>query len=255
MKVVLNEEEYAKNAISERSLGKSPYDTLVRVAKYYLSIGLSDTEVEQRLNTFILQCEPDASIPKWSKMVEFAINRACKSDIIKIDHIDITRAEIDKIEALQGKQLKRLAFTLLCLAKYWDQVNPYGDHWVNTEDNEIMSMANINTSIKRQSLMYAQLKDAGLIRFSKKVDNTNVRVCFIDDDSDSVMGIDDFRNLGYQWSMYSGEKYAKCESCGITYKRNEQTRGRPQKYCKDCAIKIRVKQNIESTMRHRSFQN
>lgn len=60
MKVVLNEEEYAKNAISERSLGKSPYDTLVRVAKYYLSIGLSDTDVEQRLNTFILQCEPDA---------------------------------------------------------------------------------------------------------------------------------------------------------------------------------------------------
>ena len=91
-------------------------------------------------------------------------------------------------------------------------------------------MANINTSIKRQSLMYYNLNENGMVQFSKKVDNTNVRVCFISP-GDTAMVVTDFRNLGYQYLRHHGEPYFECQNCGITVK-SENTTGRKQKYCK-----------------------
>ena len=152
---------------------------------------------------------------------------------------------------VQRKQIKRLAFTLLCLAKYWQIVVPSGDYWVNNRDNEIMAMANINTSIKRQSMMYWTLRECGMIQFSRKVDNTNVRVCFVED-GDAVMRVTDFRNLGYQYLKYHGEPYFECENCGLTTKINTPNKGCKQKYCRDCAVAIHTKQMVNSVMRRRN---
>ena len=189
-------------------------------------------------------------MPKWSETMDYAVARALKYDAIKIESIDITNHEMDMIDALDGKQIRRLAFTLLCLAKYWDIVNPAGDHWVNSKDSDIMRMANINTSIKRQSLMYYNLNKVGMIQFSKKVDNTNVCVCFMTQ-GDVVMKVTDFRNLGYQYLRYHGEPYFECQNCGVTTKLNDPIRGGKQKYCKECAVEVAMKQRVNSVMRQR----
>ena len=156
---------------------------------------------------------------------------------------------MEKVESINSRQEQRLAFTLLCLSKYWDKVNPQGDHWVNSKDSDIMRMANINTSIKRQSLLYHNLNKYGMIQFSKKVDNTNVRVLF-QGDGDVVMSITDMRNLGYQYLMFHGEPYFRCENCGITTKRNKAL-GRMPKYCPECANKMRIQNNINAIMSRR----
>lgn len=252
MTIVLNEHEWARDMIESRSLGAKPFETLSRVAKYYIDKDYSKKEVRGLLDTFLLQCEPTASLPKWSETLDYAVARALKYDAIKIDCIEITKPEMERIDALDGKQIRRLAFTLLCLAKYWDIVNPQGDHWVNSKDSEIMRMANINTSIKRQSLMYFNLNEVGMVQFSKKVDNTNVRVCFISP-GETVMTITDFRNLGYQYLKYHGEPYFECKNCGITVK-NENTTGRKPKYCRECAVEIHMQQTVNSVMRQRYKQ-
>ncbi|MCD8207409.1 MAG: hypothetical protein LUD72_05690, partial [Bacteroidales bacterium] len=136
-------------------------------------------------------------------------------------------------------------------AKYWKCVISNGDYWVNNKDNEIMSMANINTSIKRQGMMYRELWEAGMIQFSKKVDITNVKVDFVEKGK-TVMKVTDFRNLGYQYLMYHGEPYIKCENCGITTKLNTAPGNKRQKYCPDCAVRIRTKQKVEAVMRQRT---
>lgn len=251
MTIVLNEHEWAKEMILSRSLGKKPFETLCRVAKYYLDNQYSKREVRKMLDTFLLQCDPVASLPKWSDVIDYALERAMKYTAIKIDYITVTTQEIACIDKLQGKQAKRLAFTLLCLAKYWDLVNPNGDHWVNSKDADIMRMANINTSIRRQSALYYQLREAGLIQFSKKVDNTNVRVCFIQGECDALH-ISDFRNLGYQYLKYHGEAYFECQNCGITTKIDHPQKGLKQMYCKDCAAEIAMRQRINSVMRQRA---
>lgn len=255
MSIVLNEHYYAEQAIQTRSLGKKPSETLSRVARYYIDScdSANKKTIRSKLDLFLLQCDSTASIPKWSKMLDFATDWAFKHEAIQIDSIIITKPEMDKIDSLDGKQIRRLAFVLLCLSKYWNIVNSQNDSWVNSKDNEIMAFANINTSIRRQCAMYATLRDTGLIQFSKKVDNTNVRVCFAED-GEVAMTITDLRNLGYQYLKYHGEPYFECTNCGITVKIDEPAKGRKQKYCKECAVEIKTKQNVNAVMRHRKHQ-
>lgn len=250
MSIVLNEYEWAERMISNRELGKKPIETLNRVAKYYLASGYSKREVRKILDTFLIQCDPTASLPSWSNVLDRVAKNADKYHLIRIDGVDITVKELESIEKLEGKQSRRLAFTLLCVAKYWDAVSEHNDHWVNTPDREVMQMANIGTSIKRQSAMFAKLKEEGMLRFSRKIDNLNVQVTFIEND-EVALHIQDFRNLGYQYLRYCGGSYFECENCGLTVKIQEHTRGRKQKYCPSCAVEVKTRQNVNAVMRHR----
>lgn len=253
MSIELKENEWAKQMVISKSLGRKPSETLRRVARMYFDSGKSKQEVRRELENFLLLCDPKVSIPKWDHTLDIVIKSAQKYDAVDIDYILITEDEIKQIDNLDGRMIKRLAFTLLCLAKYHIEINPDCDYWVNEKDNEIMSMANISTSVKRQCQLYHQLSDLGMIRFSNKVDNTNVRVNFVDKDENAiiVLRISDFRNLGYQYLMYCGEPYFECENCGLTVKITDPSNKRRQKYCKNCAINIKVKQNVESVMRRR----
>lgn len=250
MTIVLNENEWAEEMIKSRSLGKRPLETMRRVARYYLDKGVSKKDVRRTLDAFLLQCEPTASLPKWSEALDKAVSLAAKYKAINIESIDITKPEIERIEMIKGKQTQRLAFTLLCLAKYWIAVNQSFDGWVNQKDSDIMHMANINTSIKRQSQMYHSLIEAGLIHMSRKVDSTSVRVCFIEE-GEPVMRITDFRNLGNQYMMYHGAPYFVCVNCGITTKIDNPNVGRRQKYCRSCAAQIDLQNRINLVMRSR----
>lgn len=250
MTIVLNENKWAGEMIEAHDLGKKPTETLRRIARYYLNKGMSRTAVRKELDSFLLQCDPRASLPKWSHTMDYAVSAAVKYPSVDIESVEITDAEISKIDALEGKQIKRLAFTLLCLSKYWHSISPKDGYWVNNKDNEIMNMANINTSIKRQSFMYWTLREAGMIQFSKKVDSTNVKVCFITE-GNTVIHIKDFRNLGYQYLMYHGEPYFVCANCGITTKISNPQNNRKPKYCNECASKIHMQQIINSVMRQR----
>lgn len=252
MSVVLNEYEWAEEAIRNQSLGKKPSETLGRVAKYYINKGINKKDVRKKLEEFLRQCDPMASIPKWSNVIDYSISKAIKYGIIEIDSVDVTDNELETIKSLEGRPIKRLAFTLLCLAKYWDSVNPNSDHWVINKDNEIMKLANINTSIRRQSAMFSELNKLGLIQFSKKIDNTSIRVCFIED-GEIAMKLCDFRDLGNQYLMHIGEPYYACESCGAIMKKSTNSHtGRKAKYCPECAAEIKIRQNVASVMRLRN---
>lgn len=251
MSIVLNEYEWAEKMINNHSLGKRPTETLSRVAKYYCAAGYTKREVRRKLDTFLVQCDPSVSLPSWSDMLDKIAKGSDKYPPIKIDGINVSVKELEHIEKLEGKQLRRLAFTLLCVAKYWDAVSDKNDHWVNSPDREIMQMANISTSIKRQSMMFAELKALEMVKFSRKIDNLNVRVVFMED-GETALHIQDFRNLGYQYMKYYGAPYFECENCGLTAKIQEPAKGRRQKYCPSCAVEVKTRQNVNAVMRHRN---
>lgn len=254
MTIVLNENEWAESMIRAKTLGKKPSETLRRVARYYIDKQYSKNGVRKKLDEFLLQCDSTVSLPRWSDTIDFALSRALKYPAIKIEHIRITDKEMERIGSLESIQARRLAFTLLCLAKYWDVINPSGDHWVNSKISDIMHMANINTSLKRQGALYLALRDAGMIQYSRKVDNTNVRVCFIDN-GNTALQVSDFRNLGYQYMRFCGnDDYIQCQNCGVVVRRNtiiptECARyNRKQRYCKECAIDIHIQKRVGSVM-------
>lgn len=251
MNIVLNEYEWAERAIREKDLGKKPTETLSRIAKYYIYKENSGKETRKMIEEFLVRCDPGANPVKWSDTLDRIVRFAERYPIIMIDGISITEPEIKKIRSIEGRQLQRLAFTLLCVAKYLYSVSDKNDFWVSTPDNEIMKMANIRTSVKRQSMMFGQLKDAGMIRFSKKIDNLSVQVLFAEEGKEELR-VTDFRNLGYQYLKYLGEPYFYCECCGVATKIRDTTKGNKKKYCDDCAAKIHLAQRVNSVMRHRA---
>lgn len=246
----MNEYDWAENMVSNNDLGNKPIETLSRVAKYYYENQYTKREVRNMLDDFMLKCDPSVSLTHWSNTLDRVANGCDKHKLIRIDHIDITKPELETIRSADGIQTKRLAFTLLCAAKYWDAVSDHNNHWVNTPDKDIMQMANISATIRRQSKMFADLRDAGMIKFSKRVDNLNVQVEFIES-GDVAMQITDFRNLGYQYMRHYGGGYFECENCGLTVKHSGASTGRPQKYCPSCAAEIKIKQSVSSVMSHR----
>lgn len=248
MSIILNEREWVRSAIAARALGPHPSETLGRIARYYCQCeGYKRNEARAKLEDFILQCDPDAVLVKWSDVIERSLRQAGKYPIIDLEQVDVTEAELARIAGVEGKQAQRLAFTLLCVAKYWNAVRENNNSWVNLPDKDIMNMANFRTSISRQSRTFRDLRDAGLIRFSKRVDNLNTQVLFVDDSSPIALHITDFRNLGNQYLMYCGEPYFQCEQCGVVIRRENNR----HKYCPACAAETYIKRTVASVMRQR----
>lgn len=249
MSLILNEVEYAEDIISGSDLGKSPATALRYVARYLYQIrGCKRNEVRKKIEQLLIQREPFLPILKWSKTLDTIAKTADKYPLIVLDSIDITEDEMRCIKSFDGMQRQKLTFTLLCAAKYWNAVRATNNSWVNTPDKEIMKMANICPTVEKQCELYRSLRDDGLLQFSKRVDNLNVRVTFVMDDSPVVLRITDTRNLGYQYSAYCGGPYFQCESCGLTIRRTSNA----QKYCKDCAGEVHSAQTAQSMARSRA---
>lgn len=247
MKIIPREKEYAERLIEECSLGDSLPRTINLIAKYYWNIIGNKKRVEEEIIKYLKSCDNRMSVAKIQDVIDNAICYAQKVPMINIENISITKNEMDVVDGLSGKQIRRLAFTLLCLAKYKNAINPANNNWINFKDSEIMRLANINTSLKRQYAMYRTLEECGMLTFSKRVDGTAMRVEFIED-GDVVCEVSDFRNLGYQYLMFRGEPYFKCDCCGITTKMRNPEKGRKQKYCNECALKISLRQKVNSAM-------
>lgn len=250
MNIILNENEWAEEMIANHTLGDKPTHTLRLVAGYYYDNKYSKKEIRRLLENYLISCNPSVSLVKWSDALDRIMRGVGKRKNINIPGVDVTAPEIETINGIKGKQARRLAFTILCIAKYWDAVSNTNNHWLNTPDNEVANMANIHTSIKRQCLLYGSLIEAGLIKPSKRVDNLNVQVLFMKP-GEVVMHITDFRNLGYQYLKYMGEPYFECQNCGLVIKEKTSGVGPKTKYCPDCAAKVQAQQKINYVMRHK----
>lgn len=249
--IVLDERASAEYAIENLSLGQKPIATLGRLARYYYQEGYGKGEIGGLLEDFLMKCDPTVNIVKWQAAIDRQVRVADKYQLIDIQGVPITKSELDRIASISGQRssqailLKRLMFTMLCLAKYWNAVNESNNNWVNVKDREVFSLANIAVTTKRQSLMLNDLWTMGLIGFSRMVDNININVKIVDDKSPQVLFISDFRNLGNQYRMYLGEKYVQCQCCGLTIRRESNS----QRYCPECAIEVNRRKTFENCRR------
>lgn len=228
MDIVMNEIKCAKDALETHDLGKYPTSTLTYLAKYYREYGNGWNDITDRLGKFILECDSSVSLVKWEPRIRKAISAAKKYPPIVIPEIVVTKPEMEAISKIKGMCPRRLAFTLLCLSKYYDKMANNESHWVFMPHSDIMRIANIKQSVARQCEMIRQLKTEGYIDTDKRVDRNNIKVLF-NNDGESAVSITDFRNLGYQYMLSIGDvKYFKCANCGITERYIYKEVGRKQ---------------------------
>lgn len=229
--IILNERIYAENAINNGYISKKPSETLSILAKYYHKQGIKKSVIHKSLEEFMEKYYPNFNSAKWQLTIEKQVKQVEKYSLIEIDNVIITENELTTIRELKNKSLEKLAFTLLCLAKFSNAVNPHNNDWSNREDKEIFKLANIQADIKKQSLMMNDLKTAGLIEYSRIVDNINSHILFIDTDSLPILFVDDFRDLGFTYLIYKGENFTRCKDCGRIIRQNKQNN---IVYCNDC---------------------
>lgn len=232
VELITKEREWVENMMAERSLGTRPFVTLCRIARYYYSEGHSKKDIHGMLQDYVIRCQPDANLIKWESALERCVKQADRKRLIDIDDIVITKAEMATIKSMNGTMLQRLLFTVLCLAKYSRAVNECADGWANMTTRDIFSLANMQLPIRKQHLMINDLWREGVIEYNRAIDNLNILVKCIDDNSEPELVVSDFRNLGNQYLRYTGADLIPCVSCGLIIRR----RSNRQMYCPDCAV-------------------
>lgn len=235
MNIILNEKRYVEDLIVNPAKENVTSQNIWLVAKYYRSLGCSKGKVVDALEHFVLRNDPTCNLVSMGGMIERAAKNASKRKLLQLESIPITFAEIGVVDALDSVRERKVLFTLICLAKLSNEISGTTKSWVNHSMKEIFALANMhNMTNERKSLLIHSLYEKDLIAFSKRIDNTNIRVKCINYDSDVCMRISDYRNLGNQYMKYNGGSYFECESCGLVVKKT----GQWQRYCTDCADKI-----------------
>jgi len=232
--IIMNERVFAENCLREKDLGKKPYYSLHLIARYYYSLGYRKKKIIEELTRFLENYYPPYNNARyeWDNQIEKIAKNAGKTPLFESEGVKITSAELEKIESLNNKVLERLAFTLLCLAKLKLQKNPESNGWITNDAKEIFTLARISCKEIERYLKINKLYTLGFVEPSKKITNLSIRVTYINDDSPQKLFISDFRELGYEYLQYKGEKFIRCQECGILTRADKHN---TKKYCKNCA--------------------
>lgn len=145
--------------------------------------------------------------------------------------LDITKFEMETVNSLEFKPLRKLMFTLLVLAKHFNTKNENNNSWTNLQTRQIFKIADIKTSIKKQDLMLHELYNSGFIEFPKNATNLNIRVKIIME-GETICTVDNLDTIGLCYLQFCGENIKKCHSCGKLFRVSANY----QKYCKECSV-------------------
>lgn len=235
MTIILNEKEYAEECLKNKIIDDKPFLSLSIIAKYYYHyLGYRKKKITELLTEFISKYYPryDCNKTDWDNNIEKIASNVGKYTLYEIDGVWITKSELSTIENIHNKVLERLAFTMLCLGKLSNLKNPNNQGWVNHDVKEIFSLARISCSVTNRYEKIGLLNQLGLLEFPKKNDNLSSRITFIDDNSEKVLFINDFRELGYEYLKYKGENFIRCRECEVLVRNNKSG---TKKYCSECA--------------------
>lgn len=248
MEYILNEIEWAEDHIERSDLGTNGWETLVRLTKYYKAQGYHKDKIQNLLEDFLYKCCADASIPRWRETITSAIRYGTKKEPVVINKLVVTKPEMQKIRDLKYNGLQALAFTLLVYSKYWDAINPQNSHWVNADQKMITGTLGYKVTTDRFITLLRQLRDAGYIVRSKRVDNFNFQVLFTED-GDVEYEVTSMKSLGNQCMNHLYGGYYQCANCGEWFKHTSKNKN--EKYCKRCAEKSERESNRMSNKRYR----
>lgn len=233
--IILNEKEYAEKCIKENHIDKKPFKTLSILAKYYYHhCGYKPKKIKSLLVEFLAKNYDLYNVNRasWDLTIDKITKNVRKYKLYEIDGVWITKAELETIESIGNKVLERVAFTLLCLAKLSILKNENNPGWVNNDASEVFALANAKCKAEEMYMKLNKLVVKGLLGTATRIDNLSLKVKYINDNSEKVLFINDFRELGLEYLYYKGEDYVRCKECGLLIKNNKN---KTKKYCKDCA--------------------
>lgn len=256
MSIVLNETKQAEYIIEKGEVGTKPTSTLFLLGKYYRQKeNLDKEQTINKLNEFMVANYKNYNPALWEEIIEDITKKANKYPLREIDSIGITQSELDKIAELHNIKYEKLLFTMLCYAKLYNTISENNNGWVNTDIQELYRVARVTVKYRKDKFLFLNdIERTGLISFSNKNDNLNLKVNFFDMDDESVLDISDFRELGYEYLNYIGDGiFIRCSECKRLV-RKKSKKDFSTKYCKECATIIQNQQKHEWDNKNRKIR-
>lgn len=174
---------------------------------------------------------------KYFKIIYRNIASAKKYKFRSVDPVVITKSEIDKIASLNDIRKEKIAFVLLAIAKYYNNVSPDNNNRMYISISDLFKLARVSIPCKeRAGYLHFAYQDGILVEHTFVGTNLKV-VAFVDDDSEPVikLGEDDYKELAYAYLNYKNGGYKYCKGCGKLFKMHKNSPGRL--YCKECGQK------------------
>ena len=234
----MNERKWVESILDDGYLGKKPWPAIYAMARYFYQVeGLRKKGIMARLQSILTQIMPGYNRFLMEPTLERAATRAKRRSLIEIDTIAVSQTEMAKIKELPTPRLQRLMFTMVCLAKYFNIINPNNNGWINQDPSDVYRMACITSlSMTQQAGMYRDLIDLGYIEYAKKVANNNCKVLILDD-GEPELEVHNLDKVGYEYLLYCGENYVRCKRCGLLFRPAKADAG---DICKECGKIIPV---------------
>ena len=230
--IILNEKEYAEKCIRTKAFDGKLYFTLGILAKYYYSEGYRQKEIINLLADFTEKSYHGYSANKanWNRCIEKIAINAGQYPLYEIDGVWITASEVEQVASLKNQSLEQVLFTILCIAKLNCLKNPNNQGWVSTCTKDIFDLARVSCSALKREEVIGALYEMGLLELPKDNTKLSMKVTFINNESEKALFVSDFRELGYEWLCFRGEKFIRCQECKVLTRHTKN-----RKYCRNCA--------------------
>ena len=257
---IFNEKEYIESIIEARQVDLSnPTNTIRKLARYNFYVnGYTKSKNYNAIVGYMSKNFKDFSEMTYQKAIDGCIRDVDKTPFKNIECVQITKNELDKISSLDDIKKQKLAFVLLCTAKYRDQYNPDNCHKTDISATDLYKMARVVLPREQRNIYLHFLVRDGLIEAHNNSKTKNKKLLFISEDSNDEVILKlkeiDFKELAYVYMSWknNGDGFTKCQRCGKTIK---QSKTRPRKYCEECAEIVERENSKERVRRFREKCN
>lgn len=243
----MNEQKYLADIREKGNLGGNVGYAVLLLARAYRAEGCGNNEIKNRILNDLQKYEPSLNESQYKNYILYALKNADKRALANVDEILITKSEMESVmnitsdeNAFRVKSLRRLAFALLCFAKF-EMAKGKNAPWISYDLKIIYKSAKLTgRSLSQNNLYLHKLYEKGLVQLVPVKDGVRVKVNFVDnnENSDIALSVKDINYTGDYFLWHMGKKYIECAVCG---KLVPKTNGKLL-YCQDCAVIIRREQ-------------
>ena len=213
----------------------NPEETIRDLARYnHHVLQMNKEDNYDAIRNYMVQNYSDFYEEKYFKIIYRNISSAKKYKFRNVSPVKITQNEIDKISVLNDIRKEKIAFVLLAVAKYYNNVSTDNNNRMYMSMSDLFKLARVAIPCKeRASYLHFAYEDGILIEHTFVGTNLKV-VGFVDDDSDVVIELTeaDYKELAYTYLNYKNGGYKRCKKCGRFFKMHKNAPGRL--YCKEC---------------------
>lgn len=217
----------------------NPEETIRDLARYnYHVLGMKKEDNYDAIFAYMVKNCNDFYEEKYFKIIYRNISSAKKYKFRSVNSVKITRNEMDKIASLNDIRKEKIAFVLLAVAKYYNNVSDDNNNRMYMSMSDLFKTSRVSIPCKERA-GYLQFAYQDGILVEHTFVGTNLKVVgFVDNSSETVLELNeaDYKELAYAYLNYKNGGYKYCKGCGKLFKMHKGSPGRL--YCKECGQKV-----------------